>query len=214
MRPAHEVVRINQSIGPHAVLTPPLILLVIVNLLPIAGALLFDWSLFALLLLYWGENGIVGLYTIAKMLNASKQGELGKSRSYLIIFYITHYSTFWVLHGVALVFVLQTFGASVNGAGVLFFATLALYAVQHAMSHKMNWLGQREFERISSTHTMALPYVRVGGTLILSIVAAFTLWQFDEPPIGLAVFAALKLVVDAASHVLVHRALAAPSTAQ
>lgn len=192
--------------------TLPLALLIAVNLLPIAGAFQFGWNLFALLILYWAENGIIGLYTIAKMLTATKQGGLGKSRSYQVIFFFTHYSTFWVLHGAIMVTVLQMVGSRVHGAGLLFFAALILYVVQHGVSHRANWLRQGEFERMSSANTMVLPYVRVGGVLALTIVGGFLVWRLGEPPLALAILAAMKLAIDAASHVLVHRALAARET--
>ena len=193
-------------------ITLPLALLIAVNLLPIAGAFQFGWNLFALLLLYWAENGIIGLYTIAKMLTASKQGVLGKSRSYQVIFFFTHYSTFWVLHGAILFTVLPMMGSQARGAGLLFFATLILYAVQHGVSHRDNWLRQGEFERMSSADTMVLPYVRVGGVLALTIVGGILVWRLGEPPLALAILAAMKLAIDAASHILVHRALAARET--
>lgn len=199
-----------KPIGPHVVLTLPLVLLIAINLLPIAGVFQFGWNLFALLLLYWGENAIIGLYTVAKMFKASKKGELGKSRSYQAIFFVTHYSTFWVLHGAVLATVLQMAGSHAQGVGLLFFATLVLYAVQHGVSHRVNWLQHAEFERVSSTDTMLLPYLRVTGVLILTLVGGIVVWRMGEPPIGLAVLAVLKLVVDAASHIIIHRRLSGP----
>ncbi len=198
-----------QLIGPHAVFTLPLVLLIVSNLLPIAGAIQFGWNLYTLLLLYWIENAIVGILTIAKMTNASKKGELGKSRSYQAIFFVAHYSTFWVLHGVVLVTVFQIAGARTHGMWQLFLVTLLLYAVHHGVSHRKNWLGLGEYERMSSTDVMALPYVRVGGVLLLTLVGGVVVWQLGEPPMALAALAALKLIVDAASYVFVHRTIAA-----
>lgn len=188
--------------------TLPLILLIVFNLLPIAGAIQFGWNLYTLLLLYWAENALIGLYTIAKMFKASKKGELGKSRSYQAIFFVTHYSTFWVMHGVILVTVLQLSGSQRQGMWQLFFATLILYAVQHGISHRANWLGQREFERMSSTDVMVLPYVRVAGVLLLSIIGGIVVWRLGEPPMAVATLAVLKLIVDASSHVFIHHKLA------
>ncbi len=210
MQAIHLNTWVVKPIGPHVVPTLPLALLIAINLLPIVGAYQFGWNLFALLLLYWGENAIIGLYTIPKMFKASKQGELGKSRSYQAIFFVAHYSTFWVLHGAVLTTLLQMAGSHAQGVGVLYFATLALYAVQHGVSHRLNWLQRAEFERVSSTDTMMLPYLRVTGVLILTLVGGIVIWQMGEPPIGLALFAALKLVVDAASYVIIHRRLLAP----
>ena len=84
-------------------------LLVGVNLIPLAGALFWGWDVFTLLILYWLENGIVGVFNVLKM--ALAQGPLDTragpqesvttaSRLTLIPFFIVHYGIFWVVHGV------------------------------------------------------------------------------------------------------------------
>ena len=46
------------------------ILLIVANLIPLAGVLLFGWSLWTILVLYWVENGIVGFWNVPKLLLA------------------------------------------------------------------------------------------------------------------------------------------------
>jgi len=46
------------------------IALVIANAIPLVGVLFFGWSLWTILVLYWVENGIVGLWNIPKILLA------------------------------------------------------------------------------------------------------------------------------------------------
>lgn len=46
------------------------ILLIVANLVPLVGVLFFGWSLLTILVLYWVENGIVGLWNIPKILLA------------------------------------------------------------------------------------------------------------------------------------------------
>jgi hypothetical protein len=84
-------------------------LLLVVNLIPLAGAIFWGWNVFTLLILYWLENGIVGVFNVLKM--ALAQGPLDTrsgapeivttvSRLTLIPFFIVHYGIFWVVHGV------------------------------------------------------------------------------------------------------------------
>jgi hypothetical protein len=186
----------------------PLILLIVFNLIPIAGVIQFGWNLNTLLLMYWAENAVIGLYTVARMINASRHGELGKSRSYQILFFLAHYSTFCVLHVVVLVSVFQIAGSNAQGAAWLFFVVLVLYAVQHGVSYRRIWVGQEEFKRLSSAETMVLPYVRVAPVFVLTIVGGIAVWYMGEPAAALAVLAALKVLVDAVAHVAVHRAIA------
>jgi hypothetical protein len=46
------------------------ILLLVANLIPLVGVLFFDWSLLTILVLYWLENGIVGLWNVPKIILA------------------------------------------------------------------------------------------------------------------------------------------------
>ena len=40
-------------------------ILVMANLVPLAGVLLWGWDVFLILLLFWGENVIIGIFGIA-----------------------------------------------------------------------------------------------------------------------------------------------------
>jgi hypothetical protein len=46
------------------------VLLVAANAVPLAGVLFFGWSLWTILVLYWVENGIVGFWTLPRILLA------------------------------------------------------------------------------------------------------------------------------------------------
>jgi Family of unknown function (DUF6498) len=50
------------------------ILLLLANLIPLVGVLFFGWSLLTILVLYWLENGIVGIWNVPKIILA--QGSL------------------------------------------------------------------------------------------------------------------------------------------
>lgn len=94
------------------------VLLVVANLVPIAGVLFLGWDVAAILVLYWLENGIVGLLNVPKVLLA--QGQVGTSalgmagleramlsaaspqavRFTLAPFFVVHYGMFWLVHGI------------------------------------------------------------------------------------------------------------------
>jgi MFS family permease len=107
------------------------LLLVAANVIPLAGVLFFGWSLWTILTLYWVENGIVGLWTVPKILLARASSDDARGRLALAtafvspaigavfgpltaIFFVFHYGLFWFVHGV-FVFALPTF----FGAGPL-----------------------------------------------------------------------------------------------
>src|SRR5215218_6748545 len=93
--------------------------LIAVNTVPLLGVLIFDWSLFSIVFLYWIENGIVGFFNVLKIAwarkPASSEGRFtingrpaGRaSKLFIIPFFIFHYGMFWTVHGV---FVIVFFG--------------------------------------------------------------------------------------------------------
>jgi hypothetical protein len=113
------------------------ILLLLANLIPLVGVLFFDWSLLTILVLYWLENGIVGVWNVPRIIlargplvpeNADAAVTSGPSRSALIgpraaarlsaiprtalaLFFAFHYGMFWLVHGI-FVFAMPAFAGS------------------------------------------------------------------------------------------------------
>lgn len=81
--------------------------LIIANLVPVFGVLFLDWRLSAIVVLYWAENGVIGVFTILKMLSAAKGGQHIASKLANVPFFAFHYGLFWFVHGV---FVMTFFG--------------------------------------------------------------------------------------------------------
>lgn len=62
--------------------------LVLVNLVPLAGVLLWGWSPLSIIILYWAETGIVGFYNVFKIKMAQKKDDVFKeSVPFAIEFY-------------------------------------------------------------------------------------------------------------------------------
>lgn len=116
--------------------------LVAANAIPLVGVLFFGWSLWTLLVLYWAENGIVGFWTIPRILFA--QGSLapagllrGRSvtpaaraaldslsssfgalpRVFMTVFFLFHYGIFWIGHGFFVFLLPRFFGAGTADPG-------------------------------------------------------------------------------------------------
>src|SRR2546428_9687305 len=85
---------------------PSAVFLLLANAAPLAGVLLHHWTVFAVVLLYWCENVIVGGFNVLRMLVAKPQESLAwLGKAFLIPFFCVHYGMFTFLHGV-LVFAL------------------------------------------------------------------------------------------------------------
>jgi hypothetical protein len=110
--------------------TTSLILLVAFNLIPLVGVLFWGWNVATLLVLYWVENGIVGILNVPKMLLASGPDEPATrvlevrgvgpvtvarggmiAKATLVPFFLIHYGIFWLVHGVFVFTLPQLVGA-------------------------------------------------------------------------------------------------------
>jgi hypothetical protein len=117
--------------------TTSLVLLVAFNLLPLVGVLFWGWNVATLLVLYWVENGIVGILNVPKMLLASGPDEpatqvvnvrgVGSvtvarsdstAKAALIPFFLVHYGIFWLVHGVFVFALPLFFQAGSQGFGL------------------------------------------------------------------------------------------------
>ena len=56
---------------------PSSLALVLANLVPLAGVLYFDWSVLAILLLYWAESVVIGVVNILRMATSRSDNILG-----------------------------------------------------------------------------------------------------------------------------------------
>ena len=63
------------SIRP-ARMTPPVLALVAANLVPLYGVLFLGWEVFQVVLLFWMENVVVGVFFILRLLTARPEGVL------------------------------------------------------------------------------------------------------------------------------------------
>jgi hypothetical protein len=78
-----------------------IVLLVAFNLVPLIGVLFGGWSVVTLLVLYWVENGIIGVLTVPKILLArGGAGPIEAARAVIAAFFLVHYGLFWFVHGV------------------------------------------------------------------------------------------------------------------
>jgi hypothetical protein len=204
------------------------VVLVLVNLLPLAGVLLLDWDVAALMVLYWSENLVLGFYTLLKMLVVSPLGALGMGT-----FFAIHYGGFCAVHGLFIASILLDEGIDpmpdepwplflvfpqllVNVVRQVLeyappewlFAFAALY-VSHGVSFVVNFLFGRERDELSLKQLMSAPYGRIVLLHIAILLGGFAVMSLGQPVAMLAVLVLLKLGLDAGLHLREHRALAA-----
>ena len=217
------------------------------NLIPLVGVLLWGWNVATLLVLYWVENGIVGILNVPKILLARGpvgpgegelriNGRIATSNASQVIFFLIHYGIFWVVHGV-FVFSLAAFAAFTgpgwsdggiqpgvpDGVGGVFpgsgetssaralgpdmsavaWGALGL-AISHGASLVVNYLGRREYLRVSAGRQMFAPYGRLVILHMAIILGAFVSLTIGSPIGALIVLVILKTIVDLTLHLREH----------
>jgi hypothetical protein len=223
------------SLRPRDSARPALLALIGANLLPLAGVLFGGWTVWEVLLVYWIESGIVGLFSVPRILLAA--GSSANSTFSMTIngrpvdvsgpetpvdglhvypenvpiagFFCLHYGIFWVVHGV---FVLS-FPLFVGGVeGGTLFGTLAAVGlavagllVSHGVSFVTNYVGRAEYRHTSAGERMSVPYGRVVVLHVTIILGAFLVGSLGSPLPALVLLVVLKTAIDLAAHLREHR---------
>lgn len=186
------------------------------NLVPLAGALLWDWSVFALLALFWMENVVVGALFVLRMLCADPaDAALWLGKLFLVPFFCLHYGMFTALHGM---FVFALFGGGeyrVQGFALLapalraaadyhLWIPVAVLAGSHVFSFLWNYLLRGEYRRAELRALMARPYGRVVVLHLAIIFGGIGAMALGSPVWALAVLIAIKIALDLRAHVKEH----------
>jgi len=202
-------------------LRPSVVALLLANLVPVFGVVLFHWEVFPLMFLFWGENVIVGGFNVLKMLLADPESPvewIGKA--FAIPFFCVHYGMFTFIHGI---FVIALFGGGLrHGAGFpgpatfwrimqeyhLGWALLGL-AVSRGISFGTNYLGSAEYKRASLQQLMQQPYGRVVVLHLTILFGGFLMMALHSPVWGLLLLVGLKIMLDLRGHFAERRKFAA-----
>lgn len=210
------------NVQPHPVtrFSPTVIALVLANLIPLYGVLALGWEVFPLMLLFWMENVIIGVFNVLRMLLAELQRPAAwVGKFFLVPFFCIHYGMFTFVHGV---FVVGLFGGQFRvGASFpslemfqklvaeqqLGIAVLALVA-SHAFSFAWNYLWRGEYRTVSLQTLMARPYARVVVLHLALLGSGFLLIALKSPVVGLVLLVLFKIGLDVSSHLKEHVRLA------
>jgi hypothetical protein len=203
--------------------SPSAWVLVAANLLPLYGVLFLGWPAFALLLLFWLENVLVGALNVARMLLADPADPaLWAAKLFMVPFFAFHYGMFTAIHGV---FVFGLFGTKeyeklVRGLWTLDAAwraldefglalPLAALAASHLFSLAWNYLYRGEFRRAALTELMHQPYGRVIVLHVTILAGGLVATLLGSPLWALLLLVGCKIWLDLRAHLKEHRELPA-----
>jgi Family of unknown function (DUF6498) len=190
--------------------------LVLANLVPLAGVLFWGWDAFALVALFWMENVVIGVFFILRMLSLDpRDPALWLGKLFLVPFFCVHYGMFTAIHGS---FVFQLLGgkrydmqgflpleaAARAAADYGLWLPLAVLVASHLFSFLWNYLYRGEFRRAQLARLMAQPYGRVVVLHVAIIFGGFAATMLGSPLWALLVLIALKIGLDLKAHVKEH----------
>lgn len=181
-------------------------LLILSNMIPLGGVLFFGWNIGLILLIYWIETVLIGVFNVPKLLTAqgtdgAPQGQVPGlfGRFFLAAFFTVHYGGFNAGH---FFFLKDMFDLPPIGM-VPWIAVLGL-ALSHGGSLMINWFGRGEFRDSSANMQMFKPYGRIVIMHVVILIGGAMVQAFGAPIIALILLIVLKIIVDLTTHMVSH----------
>ncbi|MFA6170780.1 MAG: DUF6498-containing protein [Candidatus Margulisiibacteriota bacterium] len=179
------------------------------NLLTIALAVKFNWSLIELMWIYWSQSVIIGAINVIKMRRLEKA--TGRSSWFFMgdtsSFFLMHYGFFHLIYLLFLsIFTLAGETPLSNGAPVQWgwvFITILVFLANHIFSYLYN--QERDQSKANLDRLFMFPYARIIPmhlTLILGAAMDVILPGVAHAPILL--FLSLKTIADLVMHKIEH----------
>ncbi|MBT8089522.1 MAG: hypothetical protein KJO01_04875 [Gammaproteobacteria bacterium] len=188
-------------------LRPSAIVLILANMVPLVGVLLFDWRVFDILMLYWAENVVIGVVNVLRM-STSRAG----IKWFLMPFFVVHYGIFCFGH-LAAVTGLFSESMGTETAWRYFFGLpiadawksplwigIAAIAASHLFSFFANFIAKGEYRRTNVNDLMQRPYGRIIVLHVAIIFGAALIQWLGSPVMMLVVLVAAKIALDLRLH--------------
>ncbi|MEE4218578.1 MAG: DUF6498-containing protein [Xanthomonadales bacterium] len=190
---------------PAGWLSASTLVLILANLVPIAGAAFMGWKLSDVMVIYWAESAVIGFFNLCKIAVIGRWSALLAGP-----FFVGHFGAFMVVH---FLFLYTIFVQGVNHTdstsgdlkevAALFVglwpALLALL-FSHGFSFFTNFMGRKEYEGRTVSQQMSEPYGRIIFMhMVLIIGGGLTLILGGATPVLLGVIT-LKVFVDIRAH--------------
>jgi hypothetical protein len=197
-------------------------MLMAANLVPLALVLAGKASVGGLVILYWAENLVIGLYALLRMATAQRSTVLDKISA--MIFFCPHYGIFCLSHGMVVMLLfgdgsrvsaqregvspflslVQNLAAAADAAGLfspagLLLPLLALFA-SHGVSFAQNYLLNGRYRSVNAAASFWRPYPRMVLLHIMIFAGAYFIERHGSTLPMLAGLVAGKTLIDLALH--------------
>ena len=184
----------------------------VVDLIPIYAVLVLGWGAAPLVFLYWLENLVIGVMTIARMIASGVgkgSGGIGQML-FTVPFFTVHYGLFCFGHGIGLL-ALQSADFSALGptsiadgypglvshasqSGTHMLTFIAIIFAFNIFLFLWDYIGKQEFLRSDPSTEMFAPYGRIALLHIALFAGMFALISFGEPMLGVLALILLRVL--------------------
>jgi len=184
------------------------LLLIIANLVPVAGSVFLGWNLGDVMVLYWAESAIVGFFSLCKIAVISRWMVLLVGP-----FFVGHFGGFMAIHFMFLytIFVKPETGmvsgenlADVTQLFVALWPALAALFISHGFSFFKNFLGRREYQGNTLNQQMTEPYRRIIFMHLVIILGGGLSLALGNPAPVLILVIGFKIYFDVKAHLKQH----------
>lgn len=185
-------------------LTPSTLMLIVANLVPVAGTVFFGWRLSDVMVIYWAESAVVGVFNLMKIIVIG-----GWPGLFAGLFFLGHFGGFMVVH---FLFIYTIFVEGFGGEGPsgelteVFYLFLGLWpallalVLSHGYSFFANFIGRREYAGRTVNKQMSEPYSRIIFMHMVLIFGGGLAMLLGEPTPVLLIVIALKIFFDLKAH--------------
>ncbi len=192
------------------------VLVLAFNALPVWGVLSGEWSIGALMLLFWIENLFAGLGVALRMLLLPGPRVLHGMKFVMLPFFTVHYGLFVLVHGVFVHVMFVRGGPSPYDQPGFHWAVAAALAVQgwqawqaHRAYRPPHWTDEERAQAhvdpamarkqvLPLMQLMAEPYLRIGILHVVIIVGGMLALALGTPMASLLLLVALKTTYELA----------------
>jgi hypothetical protein len=186
------------------------LVLIIANLIPVAGSVFLGWNLSDVMVLYWAESAVIGFFNICKIV------VIGRWSALLFgPFFVGHFGAFMAVHFLFIytIFVQQPWtgmdsDGSLADVALLFIAlwpALVALFISHAFSFFNNFLRRQEYRGRTVNDQMSEPYGRIIFMQFVLILGGGITMALGSPTIVLLIVIGLKIYFDLKAHLKQHR---------
>ncbi len=193
-----------EALAPVKWSSPSTVMLILANLIPVAGTVFFGWRLGDVMVLYWAESAVIGFYNLCKLAVIDRWLAL-----FTGTFFIAHFGAFMAVHFL-FIWTLFVKGLDYSGGGDLgevarhfvgLWPALAALLLSHGISFFINFIGRREYLGRSSRDQMSEPYSRIVFMHITLIFGGGLALLLGSPAPVILLVIAVKVVVDVRGHI-------------